>query len=94
MKTQKYRRNNMKYIKAYAIQLKAAETVKKTKEFKELMDTTGSIGVHPDVPFAYALFNTDKDRIKAFRKFSKIFDYCKVVAEVAYIPETDLKGRA
>ena len=76
-----------KEIKAYAIQLQAMETVAKTEEFKELMDKTGSLGVNPDYPFAYVLYRTHEERMKAFEKLSKVFDYCKVVENVAYIPD-------
>lgn len=75
-------------IKAYAIQLKASETVDKTQKFKELGESTGYIGVHPDFPFAYVLYRTHEERMKAYEEFSKVFDYCKVVENVAYIPET------
>ena len=74
-------------IKAYAIQLKAEETITKTQEFKEIGDRTGYIGVHPDFPFAYVLYRTPEEQIKAFEEFNKVFDYCKVVKNVAYIPD-------
>ena len=74
-------------IKAYAIQLRAAETVDKAKQFKKIAGKTGYLGVHPDYPFAYVLYRTHEDRMKAFEKFKKVFDYCKVVENVAYIPE-------
>ena len=77
----------IKEIKAYAIQLQAMETVAKTEEFKELMDKTGSLGVKPDYPFAYVLYRTHEERMKAFKEFGKVFDYCKVVRNEAYIPD-------
>ena len=76
-----------KEIKAYAIQLHAMETVSKTKEFVELTGKTGSLGVHPDYPFAYVLYRTHEERMKAFEEFGKVFDFCKVVENVAYIPD-------
>lgn len=74
-----------KEIKAYAVQLNAMETVNKIEEFKAL--TEGSLGVNPDFPFAYVLYRTHEERMKAFEELSKVFDYCKVVENVAYIPE-------
>lgn len=53
-----------KVIKAYAIELKADEAMDKTGELKELMDKTGSLGVHPMYPFAYALYRTRNKKRK------------------------------
>ena len=80
-----------KEIKAYAIQLQAMETVDKVKEFGSLVEKTGSLGVNPDYPFAYVLYKTHEERMKAFKEFDKVFDYCKVVKNVAYIP-SDPRG--
>ena len=74
-------------IKAYAIQLRAVETMVKTKLFKEITEKTGYIGIHPDFPFAYVVYRTREEQIKAFKEFNKVFAYCKIVENVCYIPD-------
>ena len=74
-------------IKAYAIQLRAAETVSNIKQFKELVDKTGSLGVHPAFPFAYVMYRSKNEQGKAYEEFGKVYDYCKVVENACYIPD-------
>jgi endonuclease IV len=75
-----------KEIMAYAIQFDSNETVIKTKEFVDLFQKTGCIGVHPDFPHTYALYLTKNKQLKAFKEYSKVFEHCKIVANIAYIP--------
>lgn len=77
--------NETKETKAYAIKLVAMDTIYKLDELSKLMDETGSLGVHPNFPFAYVLYKTHKERMKGFKAFRKVFRYCKVVKTVAYI---------
>ena len=77
-----------KEIKAYAIQLKADELTEKIEEFKEIVDDIGYLGVNPNVPFAYVLFKTNEDRLRAFKELNVVFNHCKVVRNEVFIPAT------
>ena len=74
-------------MKAFAVQLMAVDTVLKTKEMKQVMDQTNAVGIHPDYPFAYIMWRTHKERMAGFKMLEKIFDHCKVVSNIAEIPD-------
>lgn len=74
-------------MKVFAIELKAFESIAKIKALQKLMDSTNAVGIHPDHPFAYVLFRTHDDLINGFKEYSKVFEYCKIVKNVAEIPD-------
>lgn len=77
----------LKMVNAYAIQLIAIKTATNAKRFKELAEKAGSVEVTMDFPFVYVMYLTDEERMKAYEEFSKVFDYCKVVENVATVPD-------
>lgn len=72
---------------AYAIRLNSEETIEKIKELQRLIEETGAVGIHPDHPYAYVMFRTPEDQINGFKVFSRVFIRCKLVANVAEIPD-------